>query len=204
MSRFRFSLLSLMGFTGCVAVACAALIYASDVWAAVLFALSILVVLVAALTAMVRRGKARAFGLGASLFGGAYLLLVYSPLLKSPPAGSFTVHYGESTNDHVTLTEGDLPRLWTSAVLEFVYSRIVRRVPFKGDGGNRVVIQERDGLASGGLGGQGQGQFGRVGPVKLLDPPTRAFRHVGHCLFTLLFALCGGLLGCALSGDQHR
>lgn len=197
MRRFRFSLLSLLGFTGCIAVACAALIYASDTWAAVLFAFSIVAILLAGLTAMLRQGKTRAFGLGASLFGGAYLLLVYSPLLKSPPAGPFTVRWGKDASESITFAEtADLPRLWTNAVLEFVYSKIQRRVPVPGGFLGPDVLRFHEGAAPGGPARGG-------GRMMTLQPLHREFRHVGHCLFTLLFAFCGGLIGCALSSSQR-
>ena len=80
---FRFSLASLMGAVLVTAVACASLRFASELWGSALLTVTIGMLLVGVLGMVLRRGAARAFWFGFTLFGSAYLILVFAPWFYS-------------------------------------------------------------------------------------------------------------------------
>jgi hypothetical protein len=77
--RIRFSLLGLMALVAYTAMACAALRYATELWASSLFTLAIFVYLFAVLAIVWREGATRAGWIGFLVFGGGYLLLANGP-----------------------------------------------------------------------------------------------------------------------------
>ena len=79
MSRFRFSIASLLALIVFVAVGLAALQAASDAWDGGVFSLALLTLLTSALLAVHRGGRGRAFWLGFTLFGSAYLMASLMP-----------------------------------------------------------------------------------------------------------------------------
>jgi hypothetical protein len=79
MRRFRFSIASLLALVVFVAVGLAALQAASDVWDGCVFASTSLTLLIATLLAVHRRGRDRAFWIGFTLFGSAYLVASLVP-----------------------------------------------------------------------------------------------------------------------------
>ena len=80
MTRLRFTLISLTGFVLIVALGCAALSSASRAWAQAIFTLTILALMIAVLGAVLGRRADRAFWTGFALFGGTYILSVFTPL----------------------------------------------------------------------------------------------------------------------------
>ncbi len=78
MSRFRFSLASLLGFTLFVALICAALRYHTDLWASAAVSLSGVFLLLGVLAAILRPA-ARPFWIGFALFGLAYFYVSVGP-----------------------------------------------------------------------------------------------------------------------------
>src|SRR5262249_2668962 len=83
MSRFRFGIANLLGLVLFLAVACAALRAASDLWESLLFSLALGLLVASVLGAVHRTGGRRAFWLGFALFGGAYLLASLIPPVES-------------------------------------------------------------------------------------------------------------------------
>jgi hypothetical protein len=79
MSRFRFSIASLLALIVFVAVGLAALQAASDAWDGGVFSLALLTLLTSTLLAVHRMGRERAFWLGFTLFGSAYIMASLMP-----------------------------------------------------------------------------------------------------------------------------
>jgi hypothetical protein len=75
----RFSLLGLMALVAYVGLGCAALRYATPLWASALFTLAVGLVMIGLLGAVFRREQARAGWIGFLVFGGGYLLLTCGP-----------------------------------------------------------------------------------------------------------------------------
>jgi hypothetical protein len=75
----RFSLAALVLVVCLAAVACAALRFATDLWASVIWTITILVLLFGLLVVVVGSREQRARWLGVTIFGCGYLLLVFGP-----------------------------------------------------------------------------------------------------------------------------
>jgi hypothetical protein len=82
MTRFRFSIASLLGLVVFVAIAVASLRAASDDWDSALFTTTLALLLISVLLAVHRAEGKRAFWFGFCLFGGAYLLASLVPLIE--------------------------------------------------------------------------------------------------------------------------
>jgi hypothetical protein len=76
---FQFSIAALFGVTVFVALACTALLNASEWWGSATCTLTLVVLLVAVLLSVFRRGPSRAFWVGFAIFGWAYVLLIFWP-----------------------------------------------------------------------------------------------------------------------------
>ena len=74
-SWFQFSIKALLGLAVFVALACAALLNASEWWLSATFTLTLAVLLVAVLASIFRRGSTRAFWIGFAVVGCVYLSL---------------------------------------------------------------------------------------------------------------------------------
>jgi hypothetical protein len=83
MRRFRFSIASLLALVVFVAIGLAALQAASDAWDGGVFALALLTLLTSTLLAVHRRGRDRAFWIGFTLFGSAYLVASLVPNIEA-------------------------------------------------------------------------------------------------------------------------
>lgn len=75
----------LIGIAG-VALACAALVSASDLWAAIVYAATLVCLFVAIVGTAFRRGRHRAFWTGFAVFGWGYFLLM-GATLENPLGG---------------------------------------------------------------------------------------------------------------------
>jgi hypothetical protein len=111
MRRPQFSLRWLLGLTALVALACTALINASDTWAMLLHSSLLASLLVAVLRAAYRRGAVRAFWVGFALFGWVYLILVY------------WVHYNSQFTDDFNDPSGS--ELATTRLLQLSYDHLL-------------------------------------------------------------------------------
>ena len=83
MSRFRFTIRSIVWLVVFLGVAIAALRESNDAWDSGVFGLTLLILLTSVLLAIHRRDGNRAFWLGFVLFGGVYLLLSLTPPIES-------------------------------------------------------------------------------------------------------------------------
>jgi hypothetical protein len=189
-----------------VAVACAALRFASELWASAVLTATIGMLLAGVLGMVLRRGPARAFWFGFTLFGSAYLILVFAPwcytnvrpqLLTSKllayvhpklqSSGSPLLAVN-SDGGVVSLRVDDGVRtvkfldVTTGQQLATLDSSVVNSVAFS-DGGTL--------LASG---AEPQPQTIICNLVTTERPTWEHFERVGHSLFGLLVALVGGLL----------
>jgi hypothetical protein len=82
MTRFRFSIASLLGLVVFVAIAITALRAASDSWDSALFTTTLAMFLVSVLLTVHSAGRQRAFWFGFCLFGWAYLLASLVPQIE--------------------------------------------------------------------------------------------------------------------------
>ena len=77
--KIRFSLATLMAVVAIVATACAALRFASELWASTMFTLALALLCVALLGALFSQASARSFWAGFALVGCLYLIMVFGP-----------------------------------------------------------------------------------------------------------------------------
>jgi hypothetical protein len=188
--RPRFSIAGLMVVVLVCAVGVAALRYASEAWAGAMFTLALGVLAAAGLGAVYRRGRKRAFWLGAAVFGWGYLAACFGPWSATEVR----------------------PHLITSTLLEWLYPRIHPQPPpplsvttnatwsastsvNTVQTGTWQVVGSTPGNAPGGSGAPAQtfSAFVLSAPVA----PSEPFQRIGHSLFGLLAALLGGLIAVA-------
>jgi hypothetical protein len=197
--RVRFSLAGLMGMVAVIAIACAALRFASELWASALFTLALAIVCVAIIGTLCSRASARGFWAGGALACSFYLVMVFGPWC--------------STNVS--------PHLLTTKLLDYIYPSLHPPLP-PGAGLLAAQVKVWD-VATGqqlhpvteGTGSVFSLAFSPHG--KMLSSqncaschsiPTTAvgsaatvavasredFQRVGHSLLALLLALLSGLL----------
>jgi hypothetical protein len=191
-----------MGVVVFVAVACAALRYASELWASAVLTATIGMLLAGVLGMVLRRGPARAFWFGFTVFGSAYLILALAPwcsanvrpqLLTSKVlayvhpklqmAPSPLLNYGPRImpGQHLAvISDGESVSLHVEQ-LPTLDSGMINSVAFSPDG-KLLVSGAADNTV----------RLWNVGITQL--PTWEHFEQVGHSLFALLVALVGGLL----------
>lgn len=210
----QFSLASLGAIVALTAVACCALVYASDTWAVALFTSVILFLAFATVAAIYRESRARAYWLCAAVFGWLYLLLIFGPF-------SGTRHL----EDNGRLNED--PELATARVARWAYQTVLPKLrqpppPVTSGGGffpsgGGGTFGPATGM-SGGIGG-GEGMLGGVGgmpggmtgsggpgvPVATTSnyPNEPDFMRVSQAIWTWLSALIGGALGTWLYASRE-
>jgi hypothetical protein len=182
MRKLSFSIGSMLAVIGVLAIGLAALREASDLWDSATFSLTLGVLLAGVLLAVHRLGPARAFWVGFTVCGGAWLVLSAVPSIE--------------------------PRLITTKALLYLNSLVPGRVPQAflvrltgmGTGATGSQIQTvafsayKDQLAAA---GQGNARLWNASTGKLLwtwSGTTENFVRIGHSLFSLLAGLLGGLL----------
>ncbi|MDB5352859.1 MAG: hypothetical protein JWN86_4106 [Planctomycetota bacterium] len=184
----RFSIAGLMVVVLVSGVAVAALKNASDAWAGVLLLLTLLLLGISLLGILHRRGGARAFWQGFAIFGWGYLVLSQAPWIA----------------DQVG------PRLPTTQLLAYAHEKAHPSPETRGTfqfvaqlTGNSQVQTPQATVTlgtppSGNLIVSGVNRPAPAVPVQTLSflsitqTNLEQFKHVGHCLFTLLAALIGG------------
>ena len=171
MNLVRFSLLSLVLLVLAAAFAFAALRSMSDVWASAAFTLSLAFLCVATLMTIFQEGGRRAFWTGCAVVGWIYSLVAFSPFFKS-----------------------ESPELLTGRFLQYVYSKLPPEI--------QLPPAARQQLGEGPLGQSMHTMYPGLGgvsaefTVNIRRPfPQEQFRRVGHSLFSLMFALLGGICG---------
>jgi hypothetical protein len=188
----RFTIAGLMGLV-VVVVGAAALRFASELWAGVLLMLTLGVLGAAILAFHERTGSLRSWWRGFALFGWGYLFLAMGPW------GSDAI----------------APHLPTTAGLDALYATM------HPSGDNRVVRLRTviDSFSSTGTTPPRTGssviELDVTGAPTSAQPPLvfrfpaanatpEPFRRVGHCLWALLVACLGGVVGRALHARGER
>jgi len=176
---WRFSLAELLIAIGFVAISCAALKYAGEVWATCLSVGVILLFMGAAVTAVVDRGPLQARAIGLTLFMG-----IYGVLFWSCPTHA---NYEQSTElDPYT---GRLP---TSKLLKPLFETLVSRNYLDGSG-------KKVGPPTPGIG------FGGIGGISMSESPDRGqFMAIGHLLCALLLGYLGSRVALWAYARRHR
>ena len=209
MKRLRFSLLGLLGVIALIAVACAALRSASEIWGSAAFTLTVAALFVALVGVIFRQRASRAFWGGFALLGWGYLLLVFGPWFKDNVSQQLLT---------TKLLDYLQPKLQRSTTTPAVFSTPVTAagvngwtasgipasgIPWPANTGAGVAPANTD------LDGDGipDVYVTRTAPAPTWTSPTtfttmaaitlpspQHFMQVGHSLWALLIASAGGLL----------
>ena len=189
MRWFRFKIRSIIGFIVICGVALAALKESTDLWEKGVFSVTLLILLVAALFAIHRRGASRAFWLGFALFGSVYLGLSLIPAVEARLVSSQGLAYLHS-------------RLPGQALETYAFT-----VSTMGSGSSNTQLSTLALSPSGSQLATGSSN----GSVQVWDlsnanfPATwggapENFVRIGHTLFALLLAWIGGIVSRRLAG----
>ena len=173
---FRFTIRELGLLTAFLAVGCAGLKYANELWWSVLALGTFVLLLAALITALVGRGPWRA-----AAIGFAVAVLAYAILLRSVPLSANT-----NTSPELEPYSGSLP---TSRLLLPLFKSIVRTKWIDGSTGQEVPNYQPPspgGFVGGGFGGLGTSVYLQA------TPQGDDFMKVGHVLWALVFGYCGG------------
>ena len=175
----KYSLGSLLIAMAVAALGCATVANWSPLWAEIMTTATVAILLVAVLIALVGRGSARTFAIGFAAVGVAYFLLAFCA-----PA---------ELRDERLATRRAVDRLFqltqkanadARTTSEFQLVEVVL------DGSTDVKMPGGD---SSYMFGVGTGPATVTGRVVFSSPP-REFQDIGHCLWTLILALMGGVL----------
>jgi hypothetical protein len=185
MRRIRVSIAGLMAVVVFVAVGVAALRQASEIWAGILFALTLVMIGFAMLRAAYRTGPARASWAGFALFGSGYLAVVFLPGSESRPPLGTTLALGWLHGKLV-------PRQQTMTYTAFRPGGLVKLSPVQTAGTNLDWPQSALAASDGSMIVTGS-QL--VIQSALWTPNQQDLQQVGHCLLALLVGIVGGLVG---------
>jgi hypothetical protein len=175
MNRSQTSLVGVISAASLIGLGCAALRYASDSWADGLFSLALLLIGVAILGSIYRRGERRAFWAGFAMFGTGYLVVSTAPWFDTEVA----------------------PHLATTVALEALHARFAFKPVVAPPGvtvvGN-VVVTDSEGSEVGGAPKTivNASSLASSGGPLTSDPAM--FRRVGHAFFSIVAAGFGGLV----------
>lgn len=217
MAHLRFSLRSLLGGVAFAAVACAALISASPLWASGLWTVTVAALLAAIPLAIFRDGRRHAFALGFLSFGWLYLGILVWPyntrLLDSE--NRFLPGQLATSRLNTLAYEKLLPLFRTPANSAASGSAWGNPTPAWG---NATPPVQPPPAMSGGMPGAGGGQpmggivggggmglmGGSAGTISVSNYPSQNdFESVGDALWTLMIAVCGGILARYLYGTRR-
>ena len=188
---WRFSLRELLMLLGFVAVGCAALKYAGEVWVTALSAIVLLLFMLSTVVAVIDRGHRQALAIGFALCVAVYGVLFWSSTRA------------DQGNRELDPHEGRLP---TTKLLKPLFTALVSGVYIDSSTGKIIpnynsantVYSLRGGLS---LGGGGGGFGGGVAPAGfpmgvyyLETPPREKFMAIGHLLWALLLGYTGARL----------
>jgi hypothetical protein len=182
--RVRVSIAAVMVVVALAALALVGFREGTLVWAAAVQSVVALVLLALSLTALLARGRRRAFAIGFALFGWAYLAWsVGYPLAaeRIPPPVLQPLLTDLCTRLHPVAPGSELVGTWTATNAPGSTAQLVSRVQFV-DAGQPftrevVLFQSADGSQA-------------TWPGR-----PEHFIQIGHALGTLLFGLIGGLWG---------
>ena len=185
----RFSLATLLIVMGVAALGCAAVANWSPLWAEIMLTTTGAILLVGLLVALFGRGSTRTFATGFAAVGLAYFLLAFFA-----PA---------EIRDERLATRRAIDRLF--ALMQKTNADARTTSEFQ------LVEVVLDGSTNGSTpGGDSSFMFG-VGTRPTLvtgrtvfNSPPREFEDIGHCLWTLLLALIGGVLAQVIQRASRR
>ncbi|HUT87912.1 MAG TPA: hypothetical protein VMY37_00305 [Thermoguttaceae bacterium] len=179
--RVRFSLRQLMAFVAFVAVGCGGLIRPSVYLASLIFTATLVMLLVAILAAVGRKGSARVFWIGFAIAGSGYLWLAHWA-----DEESYTV-----STDWRLQTTGPL---FTTKLLRLAHGALHPAPQGYPAGTGFFALPLEPALAP--VFGQMGVRSPRPTPAAAATYETEldAFMRIGHSLWALLFAYLGGQL----------
>jgi hypothetical protein len=184
----RFTIAGLMGLVVVVAVGVAALRFASDLWADILLVLTLGTLGAAVLAFHERTGAKRSWWRGFALFGWGYVALALGPWAS----------------------ESIAPRLPTTMGLDALYARMH---PTDEGGQARgdvtYVLSKRLAAFNASTGAAVAWSAtphttARTFALWMANATPEFFRRVGHCLWALLVACVGGVVGRAFHARGER
>jgi hypothetical protein len=205
MRVLQFSLKTLAGVVAGTAVACCALVYASNTWSAILYTAAIVFLAFATLAAVYGRERARASWVGCAICGWLYLLLVFGPIdstrqMTSP--GQLNVD-SELATTHLArwLYASVLPKLRTPPQIpQRVKLRLTDTRNSAAVALNEILVEDLNGALTL-LNSRAISPAAAAGPYY---PDETSFIRVNHALWTWLFALAGGIIGSWLYARQGK
>ena len=196
MTAPRFTIAGLMGLVVASAVGVAAVRFASELWAGVLLLGTLTLLGAAILGILHRRGARRAWWQGFALFGWGYLFAAFGPWAADaiaphlPTTAALDALYAKmhppgEAEQLTTFTTGSTVTNSTTAYAIAALAPAPAPVPstIAGSAAPPATFTFR---------------------VMLANPTPEFFRRVGHCLWALLFAVLGGLIGRAFFATADR
>jgi hypothetical protein len=191
--RLRFSIRAVMGLVLIVAVGVAALRYPTDLVASLVLSATVLLVGVAILGAIFRRGAPRAFYAGAALFGLGYLVLAFGPWCETAVRPKLvTTRLLDAAFPRVHTAKKEAAEILQTGALYFrdYPGAPVQELAFSSDGNLLTAkVQERAWVYL----KRATGQANRAGGA-LRPPSPERFQEIGHALAAWLAAVLGGTL----------
>ena len=178
--RVRFSLRQLMALVAFVAIGCGGLIRPSVYLASLIFTGTLLVLLVAILGAVGRRGPARVFWIGFAIAGSGYLWLAHWA-----DEESYTV-----STDWRLQTSGPL---FTTKLLRLAHGAL-HPAPQGNPGGRGFFAVPLEPTLAPVFGQMRIPNPNSAAAAATYEAELGAFMRIGHSLWALLFAYLGGQL----------
>lgn len=175
--RLRISLQELLILVAFIALGCAALKYANDVWCTILAASVLLLVMAAAVAALVDRGRRQAMAIGFTVCAAIYGVAFWAAPL-------------ENTGMQSRELDPYTGRLPTTTLLKPIFEGTVRRTWYDFQTGQELPNYDpqkpQTALGAGG------GPYFFASNIGSREFPDRGkFMTVGHWLWVLLVSYCG-------------
>jgi hypothetical protein len=198
---WTFSLKQLFVWTAVVGLGCVALRNASDVWAAAMLGLVVLVLASAILLAIFRSEARRAFWIGFATFGWLYVLLLAFGWSLDPNNGP----------DNPLRPHNLVTTRISNACYHWLYDAAFARYYSAQQSSMGGMSGGMMGSGMGGLGpmtGYGSGMMPGSGSMPLLTAPPgpaqHEFANVAHSLWAILLATLGGCLASWLYATKRE
>jgi hypothetical protein len=191
----KYSLGTLLVAVAVTALACAAFVNHSQLWAESMFAVVLTLLSIAAVMALVSRGRARNFACGFAAVGGLYFLLAF---LMEP-----------NVRDELLITERAID--WLHAAQQKAKERESPTpqpwytVEGGGMGMTGGMSASMEGMS--GSGDMGSGMYAGMMSMANGSNTTaapRTLKEIGHCIWAMILGAAGGALGHIVGGRVRR